>query len=63
MDPLQNIYYYNETTAQSTRQHPMDGYLKVELKVARRSYIVEVEAEPTDGRAPPFHARTAQHKV
>ena len=26
MDPLGNLYFYNEGTMQTTRQHPMDGY-------------------------------------
>ena len=26
MDPLGNLYFYNEGTMQATRQHPMDGY-------------------------------------
>mmetsp|Transcript_31082 Transcript_31082/g.75545 ORF Transcript_31082/g.75545 Transcript_31082/m.75545 type:complete len:1826 (+) Transcript_31082:341-5818(+) len=26
MDPFGEIYFFNETTSQSTRQHPMDGY-------------------------------------
>ena len=26
MDPLGNLYFYNEDTMQATRQHPMDGY-------------------------------------
>ena len=26
MDPFGDLYFFNETTSQSTRQHPMDGY-------------------------------------
>ena len=26
MDPMGNLYFYNEGTMQTTRQHPMDGY-------------------------------------
>ena len=25
MDPFGDLYFFNETTSQSTRQHPMDG--------------------------------------
>ena len=25
MDPMGNLYFYNEGTMQTTRQHPMDG--------------------------------------
>ena len=38
MDPNGNLYYYNDTTGQSSRQHPLDEYyqnLYLKLKMQR----------------------------
>ena len=38
MDPFGDLYFFNETTSQSTRQHPMDGYyqqLYLKLRLQR----------------------------
>ena len=40
MDPFGDLYFYNETTSQSTRQHPMDAYyqqLYLKLRLQRRA--------------------------
>ena len=51
MDPFGDLYFFNETTSQSTRQHPMDGYyqqlyLKLRLQRAGGFAGMDLESAP-----------------
>ena len=48
MDPNGNLYYYNSTTGQSSRQHPLDEYyqnLYLKLKM-QRAWRIGVQPPP-----------------
>ena len=58
MDPFGDLYFFNETTSQSTRQHPMDGYyqqLYLKLRLQKAGGFAVEEAPPP---APPPEQRT-----
>jgi len=49
MDPFGDLYFFNETTSQSTRQHPMDGYyqqLYLKLRLQRAGGFAGDEMPP-----------------
>ena len=50
MDPNGNVYYFNETTGQSSRQHPLDEYyqnLYLKLKLQRAMEVAGMEVPDT----------------
>ena len=49
MDPFGDLYFFNETTSQSTRQHPMDGYyqqLYLKLRLQRAGGFAGADLPP-----------------
>ena len=49
MDPFGDLYFFNETTSQATRQHPMDGYyqqLYLKVRLQRKGGVAGTDLPP-----------------
>ena len=54
IDPFDDLYFFNETTYQSTRRHPMDAYyqqLYLKVRLQRKSGEPVSEMAMAQGRA------------